>query len=94
MSDFRSSKGPGRIETVFRKGSKYDKDSKAIGDNMVGASVKTAAQLGKLYKDQGLKRSSDEIYEGLMKGDNLRPSKKDSKGRKDFPFFKHTTKGK
>jgi hypothetical protein len=96
VSDFRPTKGQFGEKGVVRKGSKYDKDAKAynkmhnkkdVGDGMVGINLLAAASLSKHLKDD-----PNETYERYVKGDGVRS--KASKGRKDFPFLKHITKGK
>lgn len=94
MSDFRKSKDILGV-SVVRKGSKYDKLSKghqrdhdgdeSFGDLILSGEVKAAAKLAKEKKsDVG------DTIKTYSKYTNMGPSK----GRKDFPFFKHTTKGK
>lgn len=75
-----------------------DKDALPWADDDVGRRVKMAAELSKESKQKGNKDAGKnyDYFEGSSRKTdrNNAHKNKTSTGRKDFPFFKHTTKGK
>lgn len=91
MSDFKKYKGKKGAVTVVKKGGPYDLGGMSDAlDSFAEAREGLYEGEGK-YMKEAKKSSIKGGYDAIKK---VKREKSESKGRKDFPFFKHTTKGK
>ena len=91
MSEFKKYKGRKGAVTVVKKDGPYDLGGMSKSLDSFAEAREGLYKGDDKYSKEAKKSSILGGFEAIKK---VKREKSESKGRKDFPFFKHTTKGK